>query len=187
MRLDHIALRVKDRNKTVDFLKKTLNYNVGIEFPIVFDDGTHANCFALVPPERKKGSGFTTGQYKGTYKWSMGGPAGEYHTAPEIFVSDGDEDSIVGEWVKGRNNVGGVHHLAYQVEDIYGVHKKWKDHGVKFLSEEVIDCPEDDLRQIFTKPIPEFGGIIIELIERGEKGFCQASVKNLMNSTKGQK
>tara|TARA_Y100000310_G_C20409359_1_gene681183 strand:- start:239 stop:802 length:564 start_codon:yes stop_codon:yes gene_type:complete len=187
MRLDHIALRVKDRHKTVEFIKESLGYSVGIEFPIVFDDNTHADCFALVPPERVKGSGFTTKEYKGTYKWSVGGPAGEYHTAPEIFVSDGDENSIVGEWVKERNGIGGVHHLAYQVENIHQLHKEWKERGVEFLSEEVIDCPEDNLRQIFTKPIPEFGGIIIELIERGEKGFCQSSVKNLMNSTKGQK
>jgi hypothetical protein len=27
------------------------------------------------------------------------------------------------------------------------------------------------------------GGVIIELIERGDKGFCQNSVKNLMEAT----
>ena len=30
------------------------------------------------------------------------------------------------------------------------------------------------------------GGIIIELIERGDKGFCQNSVKNLMESTQNE-
>ena len=52
-------------------------------------------------------------------------------------------------------------------------------------TDDVIDCPDDDLRQIFTKPLDYMGGIIIELIERGSKGFCQNSVRDLMNSTKG--
>ena len=63
--------------------------------------------------------------------------------------------------------------------------ERWKAHGIEFLTENIIDCPEDDMRQIFTKPIDYLGGIIIELIDRGDKGFCQNNVKNLMNSTKG--
>ena len=56
--------------------------------------------------------------------------------------------------------------------------------GVEFLTDDVIDCPEDNLRQIFTKPLKNLGEIIIELIERGDKGFCQNSVKHLMESSK---
>jgi len=44
----------------------------------------------------------------------------EYHASPEIFVSDGPEGSIVGDWVAARGGVGGVHHIAYQVEDVAG-------------------------------------------------------------------
>jgi hypothetical protein len=52
------------------------------------------------------------------------------------------------------------------------------------LTDDIIDCPEDNLRQIFTKPLDYLGGVIIELIQRGSKGFCENSVKNLMESTK---
>ena len=74
--------------------------------------------------------------------------------------------------------------MAYRTRHIDSVVEDWKKKGVKFLTEDIIDCPEDGLRQIFTKPLEEFGGTIIELIERGSKGFCQNSVKNLMESTK---
>ena len=74
--------------------------------------------------------------------------------------------------------------MAYSVEDIDKTVKEWKEKGIEFLTNEIIDCPDDNLRQIFTKPQDLLGGIIIELIERGDKGFCQNSVKNLMESTK---
>ena len=73
--------------------------------------------------------------------------------------------------------------MAYQVEDIDSVFNEWKDDGVEFLSENIIDCPDDNLRQIFTKPLELMGGVIIELITRGDKGFCEHSVKELMEST----
>ena len=41
------------------------------------------------------------------------------------------------------------------------------------------------MKQLFSKPVKELGNVIIELIEREDKGFCQNSVKDLMNSTKG--
>jgi len=82
--------------------------------------------------------------------------AGARHISPEIFVSNGIEDKV----------------------------KEWKDKGVEFLTENVINCPDDNMKQIFTKPLPELGNIIIELIERGDKGFCQNNVQNLMESTK---
>ena len=81
--------------------------------------------------------------------------------------------------------VGGIHHIAYKVSDIDQVVNEWKKRDVEFLTDNIIDCPDDKLRQIFTKPLDYLGGIIIELIERGSKGFCEKSVKDLMNSTKG--
>tara|TARA_Y100000310_G_scaffold247830_1_gene253568 strand:- start:237 stop:734 length:498 start_codon:yes stop_codon:yes gene_type:complete len=162
MKLDHVAFRVRDRYKTVDFIKRTLGYEVGAEFDIKFDDGSITECFALAGPMI---------------------PEVMVREGPEIFVSDGSPDSIVGKWVEERNG-GGVHHFAYKVADIDEVYKEWKDNGIEFLSDDIIDCPEDNLRQIFTKPLEEFGGVIIELIQRGHKGFCQNSVKNLMESTK---
>ena len=161
MKLDHIAFRVQDRHSTVSFLKSTLGYAVDTEFDLKFNDGSTADCFALIGPMI---------------------PEVMVRQGPEIFVSDGSPDSIVGRWVE-ENNGGGVHHFAYKVKDIDSVYQDWLSKGVEFLSDEVIDCPEDDLRQIFTKPLPELGGAIVELIQRGHKGFCQHSVKKLMEST----
>ena len=157
MRLDHIAYRVTDRHKTAEFLRGILDYSKSTEFQIEFDDKSTAQCVVLEP--------FISGQ-------------------PEVFISNGSPGSIVDKWVKERNG-GGVHHLAYSTGSIEEKVEEWKAHGIEFLTENIIDCPEDDMRQIFTKPIDYLGGIIIELIDRGDKGFCQNNVKNLMNSTKG--
>ena len=157
MRLDHIAYRVTDRHKTAEFLRAILDYSKSTEFQIEFDDKSTAQCVALEP--------FISGQ-------------------PEVFISNGSPGSIVDKWVKERNG-GGVHHIAYSTGSIEEKVEEWKAHGIEFLTENIIDCPEDDMRQIFTKPIDYLGGIIIELIDRGDKGFCQNNVKNLMNSTKG--
>lgn len=165
MKLDHIALRVADRHKAVNFFQSMLNYEVGAEFDIDFDDGSKAECYALIPPLL---------------------PIVLVREGPEIFISDGTPGSIVGDWVEARGGVGGVHHIAYKVKDIDSIVNNWRSKGtVEFLTDDIIDCPDDDLRQIFTKPLDYMGGIIIELIERGSKGFCQNSVRDLMNSTKG--
>jgi 4-hydroxyphenylpyruvate dioxygenase-like putative hemolysin len=89
----------------------------------------------------------------------------------------------VGKWVEERGD-GGIHHMAYKVKDMEETVASWREKGVEFLTEDIIDCPEDNLRQIFTKPLEALGGVIIELIERGDKGFCRNSVKHLMKSTK---
>lgn len=171
MRMDHIAYRVEKRDAAVYFLRRALSYSIAEEFEIEFDDGSVAKCNALT---QQPAEAVNTSQWK----------LDQRHLPPEIFVSEGTEGSIVDEWVKERNG-GGVHHIAYQVHDIEAVVEAWKQLGVEFVSESIIDCPDDNLRQIFTKPLEVLGGIIIELIERGDKGFCTKSVKNLMNSTKG--
>tara|TARA_R110002051_G_scaffold301407_1_gene369227 strand:+ start:2331 stop:2966 length:636 start_codon:yes stop_codon:yes gene_type:complete len=183
MRLDHIAYRVKNRQATVDFIVKNFGYSVGAEFKISFDNGTQANCFALVPPEKDS-------DRQPPWSLDVSGrnrpPSTEgstFHLPPEIFVSDGEINSIVGNWVQERGGIGGIHHVAYQVDDIDSVFNEWKDGGVEFLSENIIDCPDDNLRQIFTKPLELMGGVIVELITRGDKGFCENSVKELMEST----
>lgn len=183
MRLDHLAYRVQDRFKAANTLKAMLGYSVATEFDIKFDDGSTAECIAMTPPEKNNPIDKIIAIPWTTRSAGIEKPI-EHHLAPEIFISDGSEDSIVGEWVRSRGGVGGIHHAAYQVDNIDDVVEKWRSAGIEFLSDSIIDCPEDDLRQIFTKPMEVMGGIIFELIERGEKGFCQNSVKNLMNSTK---
>mgnify|MGYP006407569277 CR=1 FL=1 len=164
MKLDHIAYRVKDRLETAAFFQGMFGYSFCTEFNIEFDDGSVAKCVVMVPPVV---------------------PVTLVREGHEIFISDGDAESIVGKWVKARGGIGGVHHMAYRVKDIDDTVEGWKKQDiVEFLTDDIIDCPDDDLRQIFTKPLDYMGGIIIELIERGAKGFCQNSVKNLMESTK---
>jgi|TARA_R110000824_G_C15195844_1_gene675257 4-hydroxyphenylpyruvate dioxygenase-like putative hemolysin len=160
MILDHIAYRVTNRKKAAGFLAKTLKYTTNTEFEIVFDNKSTAECLVLEPNSSQN---------------------------PEIFISDGTDNSVVGEWVQAQNGSGGIHHIAYRVSDIYAIVQEWKENGVQFLTEDVIDCPEDNMKQIFSKPLDILGGLIIELIERQDKGFCQNSVKDLMNSTKGIK
>ena len=177
MRLDHIAYRVKDRKKTVDFFLNAFNYRVQTEFDLQFDDGTTARCFALEPPEKPVG----------VLPWThlaeqpAGGPV-NYHLAPEIFVSDGDCGSIVGQWVAARGGIGGIHHLAYQVESVQAKMDEWKAKGfAEFTTDKPLTCP--DLTQVFTKP-SQLTGVIYEFIERGKHGFCADNVKDLMLSTK---
>ena len=183
MRLDHLAYRVQDRFKAANAIKAMLGYSVAIEFDIKFDDGSTAECIVMTPPEKNNQIGKIIAIPWATRSAGVGKPI-EHHLAPEIFISDGSEGSIVGEWVRSRDGVGGIHHAAYQVDNIDGVVEEWRSASIEFLSDSIIDCPEDDLRQIFTKPIEAMGGMIFELIERGAKGFCQNSVKDLMNSTK---
>ena len=182
MRLDHIAYRVKDRYKTFDFLKKAFGYELGTSFEIKFDDGSHADCLALIPPEVR---------HSDTKLWTYfslqaAAPApikSEYHAPPEIFVSDGGAGSIVGDWVAERGGVGGIHHIAYQVENVEVVMNEWKEKGyAEFYTEEPITCKDPDLTQIFTKP-SELTGVIYEFITREGVGFCKDSVKKLMQSS----
>src|SRR5690606_13107426 len=104
-----------------------------------------------------------------------------YHLAPEIFVSDGTPDSIVGKWVAARGGIGGIHHLAYQVNDVEAVMNDWKEKGyAEFTTENPLTCP--GLKQCFTKP-SDLTGVIYEFISRGKHGFCKENVKDLMLST----
>ena len=190
MRLDHIAYRVKNRYDTAQFLRLTLGYKIGTEFQIEFDDGSKADCLALVPPERRphlteNWINTAIHCYENIEEWTDEGGCEEditLHAPPEIFVSDGPPGSIVGDWVADRNGVGGVHHIAYQVSDVAGTMKKWKDAGyAEFLSDKPLTCP--GLEQVFTKP-SELTGVIYELISREGDGFCEDNVKDLMLSTR---
>ena len=179
MRLDHIAYRVKDRYKTTKFFEDTLGYTIGTEFQIEFDDDSTADCLALIPPEvRHPQPDMWTYNVLMGLQYGQKGIKAEYHAPPEIFVSDGPVGSIVGDWVVNRDNVGGVHHIAYLCDDVNKTMNEWKEAGyAEFLSEEPMTCP--GLTQVFTKP-SELTGVIYELISREGQGFCVDNVKNLM-------
>jgi len=178
MRIDHIAYRTKNRKETAKFFMDAFGYKVQQEFDIDFPDGTKAQCIALQPPEKKEEG----------IPWIVTGLdplQSEYHLAPEIFVSDGPEGSIVGDWVKARGGIGGIHHIALLTDDVRATMKLWIDRGfAEFTTTDVLTCPEDELDQVFTKPNP-LTGVIYEFIKRGAKGFCNKNVERLMTSTKG--
>tara|TARA_R110002051_G_scaffold324199_2_gene420433 strand:- start:1224 stop:1745 length:522 start_codon:yes stop_codon:yes gene_type:complete len=172
MRIDHIAYRVADRHKAVKFFQDALGYTVSDDFEIKFDNGSTAKCFALKPPEADR-LNYLVKNY------------GSYHLAPEIFVSDGEEGSIVYNWVKEKGEVGGIHHIAYEVDSVEKTMKEWSEKGyAEFTTEEPLTCP--GLTQCFTKP-SLLTGIIYEFIERdaSSQGFCKDNVKDLMESTEG--
>ena len=180
MRLDHIAYRVKDRHKTARLFIECFGYRIADDLPegfkIEFEDGSCADCLVLLPPEQKTGNA----------PWIMESYFNHdyvnYHMSPEIFISDGTSDSIVGKWVQEHSGVGGIHHMAFQVDSVEKTMKEWDEKGyVEFASQTPLTCP--GLVQVFTKP-SELTGIIYELIERESHGFCKDNVKALMESTK---
>ncbi len=188
MRLDHLAYRVADRDKTVEFLMKAFGYKFQAEFEIYFnkEKTDKALCIALEPPEKPSGTDlvipWTTTTGAGAIP-ENGWKGAEYHMAPEIFVSQGTPGSIVGNWVAKRDGVGGIHHLAYQVESVEKKMEEWKEKGyAEFTSEKPMTCP--GLTQVFTKP-SALTGVIFEFIEREGHGFCKDNVKQLMLSTLG--
>ena len=178
MRLDHVAYRTFDRNKTVQFFMDAFGYKFQSEFDIFFNDEKTdmARCIALEPPEKTvKDMPFVIEAGGDMYHNQV------YHMAPEIFVSEGTENSIVGNWVKARGGIGGIHHLAYEVPDVEAKRKEWIEKGWgDFTSPEPFKC--EGLTQIFTKP-HFLTGIIFEFIERKGFGFCKDNVKSLMKST----
>lgn len=175
MRLDHLAFRVVDRNKTAKFFQEAMGYTLQQEFTIDFGGGQTAQCIALEPPEKMNTvlPPWTTESYLIPY-------CDSYHLPPEIFVSDGSPGSVVGDWVAARG-VGGLHHMAYQVNDVAKTMQEWQEKGyAEFTTAQPITCP--GLTQVFTKP-SQLTGVIIEFIQREEFGFCKDNVKALMEST----
>ena len=179
MRLDHIAYRVANRKKTAQFFIDAFSYKIEDDFELVFDNNETARCYAMGPPERGKYLDIKFIQY---FSGFAHGPM-QYHASPEIFVSEGSPDSVVGKWVEARDGIGGIHHLAYEVDSVKIQMEKWLRLGyAEFTTQEPMSCP--GLVQCFTKP-SELTGVIYEFIERSGKGFCKENVLDLMTSTEG--
>lgn len=187
MRLDHLAFRTKNRKKTAQFFIDAFGYRIQDEFTINFENGSKAQCIALEPPEKQTTNldqlewSFVNivdphGRFKTVDETSV------YHIPPEIFVSDGEPGSPVHTWVQNRKGIGGLHHMAYQVESVEDTMEEWREKGyAEFSTEKPLTCP--GLVQVFTKP-SKLTGVIFEFIERDGQGFCKENVKNLMDSTK---
>lgn len=190
MRLDHLAFRVADRVEAAKLWINAFGYKLQEEFKPYGDDSVL--CLALQPPERidpaipfimpltccdKDLIDVDLCEDHGS------ATCAEYHMAPEIFISDGAPGSVVGDWVADRGGHGGLHHMAYMVDDVERSMKRWKANGWgPFLSEEPMACP--GIEQVFSKEMNALGGVLVEFIRRGNRGFCTDNVKALMDSTK---
>ena len=154
LRLDHLALRVIDRDDAVKFLT-LLGYKPVESFSLALADGSDAESYAL-----------------------------RHNHGPDLFVSSGPEGSKMWKWVHNRGGIGAVHHLAFHVDDVARTMKAWEALGVKFQSDDPLVCAcARPLTQIFTEPDPSTG-LIYELITRnGHPGFCKANVKRLMEGS----
>jgi len=174
MRIDHIAYRVTDRDAAAQFFIESLGYKIADEFEIKFEDDTCAQCYALTPSEK-------ISNIEDFNQWTTLTNDGEYHMPPEIFVSQGSPGSIVDRWVCENGN--GIHHVAYQVDNVAATMKEWKEKGwASFTTEGPITA--NGLTQCFTKP-HHLTGMIYEFIFRTKKGFNIDNVKDLMTSTVG--
>ena len=180
-RVDHLAFRTLSRDKAIKFFIDALGYRQADQFSIFFDgEEIPTQCSVLEPSDR----------HKGNILWTVMIPCGsdelqEYVLSPEIFVSEGPINSIVHNWCLSHHGAG-VHHIALQIPDDTTVDKEmklWQDMGwcEGFSTNEPIRCKE--LTQVFSKPSLCIG-VIFELLERKEAGFCRASVHKLMLSTK---
>lgn len=152
--LDHYALRVLDREAAAKSYTRA-GYFVVDEFPLVLEDGTTAQSYALA-----------------------------HETNPEVFISSGPEDSKIWCWVQKRGGRGALHHVAYAVDDVRATMTEWQEKGVVFDREEplVCSCP-NPLVQVFTVEDPATG-LVTELIERnGHPGFCRENVRRLMSGS----
>jgi catechol 2,3-dioxygenase-like lactoylglutathione lyase family enzyme len=188
MRLDHIAYRTADRKKTAKFFIEAFGYRVQQEFTIDFGGGDTCQCIALEPPEKLPeeknlnvpwiNHGILYGVDEESNSFDR---IQEYHLPPEIFVSDGSPNSIVGQWVAARWGIGGVHHMAYQVPSVENKMAEWREKGWgEFSSEQPFKC--EGLTQVFSTP-HALTGVIYEFIERTGYGFCKDNVAGLMRSS----
>ena len=152
--LDHSAYRVSDRDAVAASFT-LVGYTVADEFDLVLEDGSSAKSYALTHPH-----------------------------CPEIFISSGPPGSKINRWVETRGGLGGLHHVAYTVSDVWETMREWKAEGVEFDRDEPLVCScENPLTQVFTKEDPATG-LIYELITRnGHPGFCRENVRRLMSGS----
>ncbi len=154
-RLDHVAFRVSDIKPVVRFYTETMGFKIVQELEMDLD-GSKAISNVLNLP----GTPFY------------------------IFVDQGmDWDNIITQWVKKHG--GGLHHIAYLVDNIEKTSAEMRKQGMTFTTKHVIDTG-GGLKQLFSTPNPDTG-IIIELIQRYNEDifFVQGNVIELIKSTKG--
>ncbi len=154
-RLDHIAFRVEEVKRVVDFYVNTLGFKVVQEMEMDFGGSkAYSNVLNL--------------------------PGSEFY----MFVDQGlDPGNIITRWVVKHG--AGLHHMAYLVEDIFPVFEALKKRGMKFTTDKVVDTggglkqlfsrPNPDTG-IITEIIERY---------RKNVFFVQGNVVELIRSTEG--
>lgn len=178
--IDHLAFRTIDRAACVKFFVDALGYIHKEDFEVKFDEEGKdiATCSVLAPDE-----------HSGLDIPSLVSMSNICYVRPsEVFVSQGNKGSIVGDWCDKRDG-SGLHHIALRVPEGSTVEEEmeiWKLKGwaEDFTSPQPFKCKNDDMVQIFTKP-SKLTGIVFELISRKERGFCRENLLQLFNSTRG--
>lgn len=152
MRLDHIHYRVKNRKNTSEFFSKIFGYKIKKELK---------NCILLEPPEKPiSNMHLLINQYVGPIDGRDIDETkfAQFHCPPEIFVSDGLYGSVIDNWVSKRGGIGGIHRMAYQVENLEKFIQEHKNNKYikfkKYFSNKVITTTN------------KLTGIIYEFIQR---------------------
>jgi len=191
LRHDHTAFRcfLKDRQQCENFIINALGYKRQEDFTVYFDDENKedskmiAVCTAYEPSNRLVST--TALPWTWTLPWGTAGNQ-DYVLAPEIFLSSPKEDApgnIIYDWCKAHGNM--LHHLAFNVSEgqLEAEQKRWLDNGwcESFSTDKPITC-DNGLKQLFTPPSQLFG-IVFELLERKDRGFCAGNLKEIFLSS----
>lgn len=189
MFLDHIAFRcfLKDRIQCEKFITEALHYKKQEDFIVYFDDKhkddekTIAVCSAFEPKSRTAAKNLPRAIMVPSFEENQ-----EYVLAPEIFLSSPKIDSpgnIIYDWCYAHGSA--PHHFAFGVPEgeILTEQQRWLQNGwcEKFSTDKPITC-DNGLKQLFTPPSQLFG-VVFEILERKDRGFCSDSLKTIFLSS----
>lgn len=113
------------------------------------------------------------------------------HVNCRVLEGDGNDFTIVlgqgvepwSEFTRKMTANGPVlHHIATAVDDLDAKAAELKAKGVPLMSEEPVES--GDLRQLFTRRIPETG-VVHEMIQRvgGRRGFASDNIRELVHQS----
>ncbi|MHB8621213.1 MAG: VOC family protein [Chloroflexota bacterium] len=155
IRVDHLLINTLDMDGVVRWYRDTLGMREASRTTLTLSDGSHIDNRVFQAPDDP----FT------------------------VVAGMGIEPDGLKRKQTERDGPG-VHHVAYEVDDLDAAISELKARGVEFLTEEPVE--EADLRQIFTRKDPTTG-LIHEFIQRvgGRPGFTQGNMSRLADMSTG--
>lgn len=73
----------------------------------------------------------------------------------------------------GAKKNGGVHHITFETQDIYGIKKKLEDNGIPYFG---FKTDNDQWKELFIHPKDAFG-VLIQIAQFNPKDYLDSSVK----------